>query len=53
MPSTMENITDLLNDTKHTTNINKKFSKLCMFYQAALFISTILLTIPSALRTVF
>ncbi|CAF1379835.1 unnamed protein product [Adineta ricciae] len=59
MPSTMANIMDLLKDTKHTTYVNENISKLYMFYQAVLFVSTvlgpgtILLTIASALRTVF
>ncbi|CAF0891844.1 unnamed protein product [Rotaria sp. Silwood1] len=59
MPSTMANIIDLLKDTKHTTYVNENISKLYMFYQAVLFVSTILgpgtilLTIASALRTVF
>jgi chitin synthase len=59
MPSTMANIMDLLKDTKHTTHVNENVSKLYMFYQAVLFVSTILgpgtilLTIASALRTVF
>ncbi|UJR10460.1 hypothetical protein I4U23_014664 [Adineta vaga] len=59
MPSTMANIMDLLKDTKHTTHVNENISKLYMFYQAVLFVSTILgpgtilLTIASALRTVF
>jgi len=59
MPSTMANIMDLLKDTKHTTYVNENVSKLYMFYQAVLFVSTILgpgtilLTIASALRTVF
>ncbi len=59
MPSTMANIMDLLKDTKHTTQVNENVSKLYMFYQAVLFVSTILgpgtilLTIASALRTVF
>jgi chitin synthase len=59
MPSTMANIMDLLKDTKHTTCVNENISKLYMFYQAVLFVSTILgpgtilLTIASALRTVF
>ena len=59
MPSTMANILDLLKDTKHTTYVNENISKLYMFYQAVLFVSTILgpgtilLTIASALRTVF
>ena len=59
MPSTMANIMDLLKDTKHTTRVNENVSKLYMFYQAVLFVSTvlgpgtILLTIASALRTVF
>ncbi len=59
MPSTMANIMDLLRDTKHTTYVNENISKLYMFYQAVLFVSTILgpgtilLTIASALRTVF
>lgn len=55
----MANIMDLLKDTKHTTYVNENISKLYMFYQAVLFVSTILgpgtilLTIASALRTVF
>ncbi len=55
----MANIMDLLKDTKHTTHVNENVSKLYMFYQAVLFVSTILgpgtilLTIASALRTVF
>ncbi len=59
MPSTMANIMDLLKDTKRTTHVNENVSKLYMFYQAVLFVSTILgpgtilLTIASALRTVF
>lgn len=59
MPSTMANILDLLKDTKHTTYVNENISKIYMFYQAVLFVSTILgpgtilLTIASALRTVF
>ncbi|CAF1323989.1 unnamed protein product [Adineta steineri] len=59
MPSTMANIMDLLKDTKHTTHVNENISKVYMFYQAVLFVSTILgpgtilLTIASALRTVF
>ncbi|CAF0791818.1 unnamed protein product [Didymodactylos carnosus] len=59
MPSTMANIIDLLKDSRHTTHVNDNVSKLFMFYQAVLFVSTILgpgtilLTIASALRTVF
>ncbi|CAF1342892.1 unnamed protein product, partial [Didymodactylos carnosus] len=59
MPSTMANIIDLLKDSRHTIHVNDNVSKLFMLYQAVLFVSTvlgpgtILLTIASALRTVF
>jgi chitin synthase len=59
MPSTIANILDLLQDSKHTILVNENISLLYILYQGFLLASTILgpgtilLTVASSFRTVF